>query len=180
MTDRPQGLLATPLQRVFAFGADYIVIAVYAAFLTFLSFYIADGEFKAPVAVTDKIAGHMLGFATMTLPVVLYFSLLESGRAGASLGKRLLRVRVTQTNGAPLGLRKSLFRNLLKFAPWEIAHAAIWHVPGRPFLDPMPAANLGFSIGALTIVILYILSLFIGGRTLYDRLAGTIVTRAAL
>lgn len=173
MTQSATHVTSPPFRRVAAFAADYMVIAVYAALLTFVSFQITGGDFQAPASAADKLSGHIIGFATMTLPVVLYFTFLEAGRGGASFGKRLLGVRVVDASGEPVGIPRSLVRNALKFLPWEVAHAAIWHVPDRPFLDPMPPINLSISIGALALALIYIASMFFGGRTIYDRIAGT-------
>ena len=66
----------------------------------------------------------------------------------------------------------------MKFLPWEIAHAAIWYVPGQPFMGPMPPINLLISVATLIAALFYAAQLFVGqGRTLYDLVSGTQVVR---
>lgn len=45
---------------------------------------------------------------------VLYFSLMESSKTQATLGKMVLGIIVTNTNGAPLNFSKALVRNLCR------------------------------------------------------------------
>jgi len=172
MTDRHAAL---GLRRVAAFGVDWLVIAFWAASLLGATVLLA-GTGDVPASGRDKALGWLLAFASLTLPAVLYAGLLE-GRYGWTLGKRLLGLRVGRT-GQPPGLARGIGRNAVKFAQWELAHAAIWLVPGRPFVDPMPSPNLAMAGVAMLIGLAYVVSLFIGdGRTPYDRVAGTRVVR---
>ncbi|MFM8738698.1 MAG: RDD family protein, partial [Cytophagales bacterium] len=45
---------------------------------------------------------------------VLYFSFMESSKTQATLGKMVLGIIVTDTNGAPLNFSKALVRNLCR------------------------------------------------------------------
>jgi uncharacterized RDD family membrane protein YckC len=113
---------------------------------------------------------------TLTLPVVLYLALSEASQAQATLGKRVLSLRVTATDSRRPTLARSLVRSALKFAPWELAHAAIWHTPGQPFVSPPAPRNVAGHLIALGLAAWYAASLFVGdGRTPYDRVAGTLV-----
>jgi uncharacterized RDD family membrane protein YckC len=55
---------------------------------------------------------------SFSVPVWAYFTLSDSSRGGATLGKRLLGVRVTPR----IPRLRALGRNVLKLLPWEIAH----------------------------------------------------------
>ncbi|WP_162789598.1 RDD family protein [Altererythrobacter sp. ZODW24] len=161
-------------RRVLAFVADYLVIACLVAVITAAAFALGDPA-GPPADFAGKLRGHAIGFATLTLPVWLYFTLMEGGKRGATLGKRLQGYRV---DGGMFACAK---RNLVRFLPWELAHAAIWYVPGRPFLDDMPAVNLIVCTASVGAAVYFLASLFIGrGQTPYDRVAKTSVedTRA--
>lgn len=111
-------------------------------------------------------------FLMLTLPVYLCFTLSEMFGRKATLGKRVAKLTV---DGRPAQI---ILRNILKFAPWEIAHTGIWHGMDMPF-GSAPTA-LGWTLFAVSMGLsgLYLISLFSGdGRPPYDRLAGTRVTR---
>lgn len=103
----------------------------------------------------------------------------EASRSGATWGKRRLHIRVQDTRDERVELPRSLLRSALKFAPWELSHAAIWHLR---FAGPDPSV--------LSTVVLVALLLLAGGyllsirvdaqnRALYDRVAGTRVASLA-
>lgn len=161
------------LKRVAAYVIDYGVIAVWIALLFFAAnsgWLGIQVEGRLDSAARWAIQGQ--AFLMLTLPVYLYFTLSESFGRKATLGKRALGLRV---DGSP---SHTAFRNVLKFLPWELAHTGIWHGMAVPFVTE--PNRFGMSLFALSLVIasLYVLSLFIGdGRTPYDRLSGTSVSR---
>jgi hypothetical protein len=61
-----------------------------------------------------------------------------------------------------------------------LAHTGVWHVPGTPFVSEPAAFNFGLWITALLLALWWFASIWLGdGRTPYDRIAGTVVTRAS-
>ncbi len=159
------------LRRFAAFGIDYGVVVAWGAALFLATIATGSVDSAPPTAVSGKLAGHAFAFATMTLPVWLYFSAMEGLGKHATLGKRVLRLSV-QAN-----LRRAMLRNAVRFVPWEIAHIAIWYVPGRPFADEMPAFNLTICIVAMALALAIAASVVISGRRgLHDYLAGTTVS----
>ena len=174
MSPRP-----SPFRRIGAFLIDYGVLAVWTAGVTWLSF--ASGYAQSASAETgaDKIAGHAFSFAVLTLPVILYFSILEASPLKGTIGRRLAGLVVTDPAGERAGLGRALMRNIVKFLPWEIAHAAIWHQPGRPFVDAMPPLNMAICVLAIAAVLINLSMMWTpGGRTIHDRIAGSRVARA--
>lgn len=140
-----------------------------------------------------------MAFVVLIAPVTAWLAGWERGARAASPGKRLLRLRVataiTGTGGTPttgnrgrapgnaattvVTGRAALVRNALKVAlPWELGHTAAYLLA-----DPdagAAAVRLGSACGVLAsaIPLAYLATLFVGvGRTPYDRLAGTVVTR---
>ncbi len=166
-------------KRIAAFAADYVVLAAYIAVLTASSFLFGIGQFLSAGTLTGKMTSHAMAFLSLTLPVVLYFTITESGGRAASLGKRLMGLRVLGPDGKPPAFPRALLRNAIKFAPWELAHAAIWHTPGQPFIDPMAPANLAVCIISILLVTAWVASLAMSdGRTPYDRLSQTRVVKS--
>ncbi len=123
--------LARAWPRLLAFGLDYLFILLYMALLLVLGVTVFSPLLTDPA----PWQGQLLGFFSLTLPVVLYFALSES-LTGATLGKRLLSLRVAELSGNRLTLPRSLVRSGIKFLPWEISHTAIYRVvqPDAPAL----------------------------------------------
>jgi len=164
--------------RSAAFAFDYILIAGYLAVLVAVGVLLRQvAPDLASVLFGSPLTGELTGFVVLTLPVSLYFALSEASPAGATWGKRRLRLCVQDARGTRLGLPRSLLRTAVKFAPWELAHAAVWQFPhAGPTPSPLPRVGL---------VLVWLL---VGGniasvlldpqrRALYDRIAGTRVVR---
>ena len=166
-------------KRFIAFAWDYLLIAGYVILLAIVS-----------TAVWNLLIGHspgasgqspwlfdLLAFVTLVFPVILYFALCEASAAQATWGKRRAGLRVVSSRGGRLTLGQSLLRSGLKFVPWQLAHTSLFHIPGWPMgIGPMPGlATTGLAL-AYGLVGIYLLSLVIGShRTVYDRVAGTLV-----
>jgi len=171
---------ATALQRAGALALNIIVIVAWIGFVTGLRLF-AFGDASPPADdITSKLIGHGIGLLTLTLPVWLYFSLME-WRFGYSLGKAALGLRIVDPTGHYPSLPRSMLRNALLLAPWEMAHIAIWWSPGRPFLDTPNDVALALTVGALSLGLLWAIStLFWPGQSAHDRLSGTRVVQVGL
>ena len=81
-------------------------------------------------------------------------------------------MQVRSTDDEPARLVQTLIRATVKFAPWEVGHAAVWRMqtdPDDPAIWPVVMLVL-----VLVVCLLYVGGLFLGrGRTLYDLSAGT-------
>lgn len=170
-------------RRIAAFALDELVVGLWIGALTLAAALARAagwlGDPAPPAGIAAKAAGHAASLLALTLPVLLYLSLLEA-RRGATLGKRALGLEVVGTDDRPLSTRRALLRNAVKLAPWEFSHLAIWYVPGRPFLDPPPAWSLAAWLLSLAAAAVYLAALFVGeGRTPYDRVARSRVRLAA-
>lgn len=119
------------------------------------------------------LALNLVGLALVVLPVTIALTVMECGRYEATPGKLKLglRVRLHQT-GARVSWQRSLLRNLLKLGvPWSLGHLAAIALASGAGIDAQIGALL-----SMAVPLAYLVSLFIGdGRTLYDRLAGTVV-----
>lgn len=162
--------------RLTAFGVDYLLILLYMGLLAASSFIVAPTLAR----LDTPWRAQLLGFVALTLPVTLYFAVSE-GVAGATIGKRVFGLVVTDLSGAPLSLEQSIIRSAVKFVPWELGHTAVhrlvfWTTEG----EPLPSWQVGF-LGifyalSLLLAAWFTFSLFSGERrTLYDRIAGSCV-----
>jgi len=163
-------------RRFLAFAIDYIIIVLYALTLFGICFVLSESyglEFTL-----DPIKGQIIGFLSLTLPVFLYFVLLENSAKKGTFGKQLVGIKVvfSSSNGSILR------RNILKFLPWEIAHTGVhwmyyYNIKHLGFLE---GGSEPWGIWLLllipqVIVLVYAYSIFKtkGSLSLYDSWAGT-------
>jgi uncharacterized RDD family membrane protein YckC len=121
-------------------------------------------------------AAQLASIGLLTMPVTLWLAWWEAAPRGATPGKRLLGLHVAAANGGAVSRGRSLLRSVLKVAlPWELAHTAVWRMLVWPG-DPQDRASLVLLLLANGIGVVYLAALFVaGGRTPYDRIAGTVV-----
>lgn len=158
------------LERLAAFMIDWCLIAVYGGLL-----FLFVSPLVRPLFTISPFISELMGFCLITLPMVLYFSLAEASSWQATVGKRILRLRVAKGGGERMRYRWSFLRTAIKFLPWELAHFAVWNV----FVftnSSATGAGMAALILSYVLVIIYVVSLFLRrGRTPYDIAAGTLV-----
>ncbi len=152
------------IKRSLAFGVDYLVIITYAGLLFLLSTALELGVY---LDGKSQWVQQAVGFSTLTFPVFVYCTLSEY-YWGYTLGKWVFKLRV-------IGRKKSsvVWRNLLKFLPWEMAHTAVYVMALEP---EEPNGWIWFlAIFPQVLVGVYCLSMLHskGIKTLYDCMAGT-------
>ncbi len=170
------------VRRLLAFLVDYGVMVLFVAVLSVAGFAIRSqlGVTSSVPTFQQKLLAQALVYATIMLPILLYFAVSESSRWQATIGKRVLRLQVTDDHGGRPPLPRTLLRAVVKFAPWELAHTGVWHVPGTPFVSEPAAFSYGIWIAAMLLALWWFASIWLGdGRTPYDRIAGTVVTRVS-
>jgi uncharacterized RDD family membrane protein YckC len=122
-----------------------------------------------------RFEGYLL--ATVSLPAALYLALTEGSGRQATIGKRLLGLRVATVDGGRVGVGRALLRAAVKFLPFEVGHLAfalpvpLWRAPGE------------FRAGFLVVWLLLGLDLLAilrieRRRSVHDLAAGTVVIRA--
>ena len=120
---------------------------------------------------------NLVGLALVVLPATIGLTLLESGRYEATPGKLRLGLRVRRDpSGERIRPGRSLLRNLLKLGvPWALGHLAAVSLATGGGTDALVGALL-----TVAVPVGYLATLFTGdGRTVYDRLAGTMVISTA-
>lgn len=170
--DRP-----SPWRRLAAYAIDSLVILAYIIALTAVSLWVQSllgvsmNQLKSPLSL------QLIGFTTLTLPVILYFAIMQAGARGATLGKQTLGLRVQTPSGGPARLPQTLLRAAIKFLPWEIAHAGIWWAStGAAPAESWPTLLFSLSLG---MALSYVVALFIAsGRAPYDAISGLRVAHA--
>ncbi|MEM9024792.1 MAG: RDD family protein [Bacteroidota bacterium] len=170
-------MLPLIVSRVLAVAIDYALALCYAVVLAGLSLSLFSMTGTAPVP-SHPVHGQLLGLFLLTLPVFLYHFLLEQSR-GTTLGKRWCGIRVVAEG--PSVAPRWLLRNVLKFLPWEIAHAGIHWLFHYIRLDTDPPVWVWVLLTLPQLMVLgYAVSALLsrGQRSVYDRLAGARVTRS--
>lgn len=166
--------------RLKAFVIDYLVILAYAGLLLAATLLVAK-VFSVDLQKLDPAFGQVLGFALLTLPVVLYFTLSENGKHAATLGKRRFRLRVVSNGLTRAGFAKLLIRNCMKFFPWETAHFFVFRLVQFTRAGAEPPdwilTGLLFSQG---LALLYLACFFFtkNNRSLYELISFTRVISA--
>lgn len=175
--------LAAPTARLRAFAWDYLVVLGYLVALTGVGLLLTFGPVGGAWTelMEDPLLADFVAFVLAVLPVLLYFALSEGSAAGATWGKRRVGLVVSSARGrVPPGHGRALVRNGLKLLPWQMAHTAMFHIPGFPVVNGEPPTWTVVVLGAVWfLVALYLVGLTRSGghRPLYDRVAGTVVVQ---
>lgn len=113
--------------------------------------------------------------ATVTIPSLLYFSLMLNSKRQATLGMRLLKLKVTDLNAGRARFSRILLRSLVMLVPFELNHTVIFHLTPRD-RPPSEAFWLGLVIVWIVIAI-YIVAIVLTERSqsVHDLVAGTVV-----
>lgn len=176
MFERPAVWLTA--QRLFAYWLD-----------TVLAFGVLGG-LQALLAMTvgfpswdgfGRNAWLLEGWVLLTISAPTWIYLIASDvRGGATVGKRLLGLRVASMTGGRVSVKQALGRTAIKLLPWEISHVAVM-LP-TPLLLPETIPTIGQNTGlfiANMAIVIYVAGLVAGGgtRALHDRVVATQVVR---
>jgi uncharacterized RDD family membrane protein YckC len=162
-------------RRLAAFAID----AVLLAFATALLYVLFQATFGAPLDVfAEPWQWESFLFALATAPSAVYFALCESSRAQATLGKRVLHVRVVDVYGARIGTGRAFLRALVKLLPWAVAYIASGF-PGPVLVARAPIHHPRLLFAAYGLWALYIAAAMMTLRkqSVHDLAAGTYVAR---
>ncbi|SDF74431.1 RDD family protein [Chitinophaga filiformis] len=158
------------IRRGLAAFIDYSCIILYAMLLLGIAVLVG-----LPDVVLPPVAGQLLGVLTLTIPAVTCFILWEKGPYKATPGKRIMGLIVVCDK--PLQRTPGvIFRNMMKFLPWEIAHAGLhWLFYYERMGVNIPSWVMVLLIMPQVIVFVYLLSILLdrNGRSLYDRWSDT-------
>ena len=162
-------------RRIVAWLVDWLCFLVWLAALAAIGIplYLSGvtGEWSA--ATTNVVSALLTA-----VPLTIFLAVLESGTRQATVGKRVLGLKVVGArDGGRLSFASALLRNTLKVAvPWTIGHAAAIGLVGSSEVGP---GLMILTAAAYVLPVAYVVTLFVGeGRTPYDRAGGDRVVRA--
>lgn len=152
--------LASAWRRIAAIAIDALPLALAGALLGFIG---------TDTLVQLGAGGRVVGFAIAWL----YFGLGNSRLAGgATLGKRLLGIRVVDFNGAPLGVGRSLARSPIYLLPYFLNGLPLG--PGQVGLATLTGVVV-FGVGGAVVYLLFFNR--ITRQSLHDFAARSLVIR---
>lgn len=157
-------------KRILAWLIDWILILVYVCILFGTMMALASSGVLKLESV-HPFKGQLIGFFSLTLPVVLYYILFEASARHATPGKRVMKIEVTANS---LRTSQIILRNIMKFLPWEFAHAGILWI--NYIQTPETPLWIWFLlITPQVMVVAYMMSMIAtkGSGSLYDKMAGT-------
>jgi len=167
------------INRIKAFVVDYLIIIIYAALLFGISL-LSSKIFHLDINDVDPLTGELTGFITLTLPVILYFTLSENSSYAATIGKRKFQLCVTKKDKRKAGFVNLLVRNCIKFLPWELAHFFIYRLIGfTSEEEQVPASILTGLIVSQVLAVIYLLFILFtkNNRSIYELISGTMVIK---
>ena len=167
------------LRRCAAYALDcLIVFLVTIVLFQGLTWILTQGAWWDNLRTWIAAQGWIM--LSVVVPTWLYFSFAEASPWRATIGKRLLGLKVADTNGKRLSLPRALLRNFFKLIPWVFFHVALFAPSprGLSVLGQLPASMewwWSFLIIGDILSFVYLLTpLFNGGQhSIHDLLAGT-------
>jgi uncharacterized RDD family membrane protein YckC len=162
-------------RRIVAWLVDWLCFLVWLALVAAIGIPLyLSGVTSQWSAVTTNVVSALV----TAVPLTIFLAVLESGTRQASVGKRVLGLKVEAArDGGRLSFASALLRNTLKVAvPWTIGHAAAITLVGSTTIGPGLAT---LTAAAYVLPLVYVVTLFVReGRTPYDRAGGARVVRA--
>ena len=164
--------------RLGRFGRFFRRSAAYLVDIVLLFGLLAPlgGLVQRALGVTPQMGEdlYLVILLNFSLPGWAYFILSETLWGGATLGKRLFRLRVVADHGGKITFGQSLLRTAIKLLPWELVHLSGFTNPAGEFTFLQGAGLLLANV--LTILYLASALVTLGQRALHDFAARTSVT----
>lgn len=161
-------------RRIVAWLVDWLCFLVWLALVAAIGIplYVAGMTGQWSVVTTNVVSA-----LVTAVPLTIFLAVLESGKRQASVGKRVLGLKVVAAgDGGRLSFASALLRNALKVTvPWTIGHAAAIALVGSTTIS---SGLLTLTAAAYVLPLVYVVTLFVReGRTPYDRAGGARVVR---
>jgi uncharacterized RDD family membrane protein YckC len=166
----PAIMIRQLIHRILAWTIDFGVIVLYAILL----FTVTSSLFEVRQGGLHPYLGQLIGFLTLTLPVITYSYLTETSKWKATIGKRILKLTVLTSENKTK--KNVLLRNVLKYLPWELAHTGVhWIFYYESIGRETPIWTWIILIVPQIMVFIYFVSIVIskGQSSVYDRISAT-------
>ena len=155
------------LRRAAAFGLDCLLLFVTLGPLTFFLIYVfIDGTPTGPQLWVCLLFG-------FSIPAWTYFSVSDRSRRGATVGKRVLGIRVTTQGGGQLSVSRAVVRTALKVLPWELMHLSAFALSEG--MDQLTTVQIVGMTASNLLSFTYLVFAFLtrGRRSVHDYAAST-------
>ncbi len=121
---------------------------------------------------------HLWVFLSASIPFLIYFAVTISSANQATLGMRLLKIKVAGLDDKRINLGKAFVRSAIMLIPFELNHAIMFHL--ADFNSPPTLIYWVTSIGVWLLMFVYVLSIFItkNSQSIHDLFASTIVRKS--
>ncbi|WP_295773263.1 RDD family protein [uncultured Mucilaginibacter sp.] len=164
-------LLRTIAYLIDSFILFILVIAGFQSFLLITGLHPFIGRHLYSISGNEL---HIWLFASIIIPVYMYFVTMFNTRAQATLGMRAARLQIN-TPGR-IGIGGAMLRALIMLVPWELTHIALSYP--KPFWVHHHLQSPLLYI-ALSLTCLYWLLplLNLHGKSIHDFITGTIIIR---
>lgn len=156
------------LKRPLAYFIDFLIMWCACVLPQLIAYLLFDGVpfkyFTQPYHIYSWV------LCTVSIPIWLYFILQEMSARQSTIGKRMMRLRVTGNANGRISFMQSFTRTLVKLLPWEITHIGLVPI----YFSTEPQVNL-FLYLANGLIIVYIIYFIIkkGESAIHDLLPGT-------
>ncbi|MBK6939568.1 MAG: RDD family protein [Planctomycetes bacterium] len=172
---------AEPVRRVAAYLVDVALVA--AVMVGGVHFGLIQNLELQPELKPPSVLLWVWVLVTMSLPTWIYFAAFESSSWQATLGKRLLRIVVTDMDTQRLSFRHALVRTWIKLLPWELIHVALNVLPNgglneQGMIEPSRLQLIGFTV-SMFLVGSWLVTLMLTPRaqSVHDVMARTLVLK---
>ena len=128
-------------------------------------------------AAASGFRHHLWVYATVSLPILIYFALCVSSNWRATIGMKLLGIHVSGLSGAQLSIVRGFLRSFVMLIPFELNHIVMFY-PAPIWKDPKPGFRYGFIItGVLMMIYLGAVLISEHHQSIHDLVAKTVVVR---
>ena len=119
--------------------------------------------------------------ATISIPVWIYFAVMESSRWQATIGKLCLGLKVSDKFGSGrLRFGPAMIRTMIKLLPWELVHIGV-NLPEPLMFAEKPGFRIAFLFAGL-LMPAYVLMIALNKNRCgpHDLLTGSIVSKVEI
>ncbi len=143
------------LKRLLAYWLDFMILAICLAGIQWIIYILTAGF---PFSILDTgIEIELWVLLTVSVPVWSYFILCELFTE-QTIGKRILKLAVTNEEGNKITLKQAFSRTFIRLLPWELTHLIIL-VP-EPWWNMQEPTNSYLIYIPNLMIILYLVILF--------------------